>query len=48
MEAIKRGAYNYITKPFKLDEIKVAVQNVSEKIQLVRKNQELFDSLTQS
>ena len=48
MEAIKKGAYDYITKPFKLEEIKVAVQNVCEKIQLVRKNQELVDSLTQA
>ena len=48
MEAIKKGAYDYITKPFRLEEIKVAVQNVCEKIQLVRKNQELVDSLTQA
>ena len=48
MEAIKKGAYDYITKPFKLEEIKVAVQNVCEKIQLVRENQELFDNLTQA
>jgi DNA-binding NtrC family response regulator len=48
MEAIKKGAYDYITKPFKLEEIKVAVQNVCEKIQLVRKNQELLASLTRA
>ncbi len=48
MEAIKKGAYDYITKPFKLEEIKVAVQNACEKIQLIRQNQELVDSLTQA
>ena len=46
MEAIKKGAYDYITKPFRLEEIKVAVENVCEKIRLVRENQELVDSLT--
>lgn len=30
-EAIKKGAFNYITKPFKLDEVRVAVRNAVEK-----------------
>jgi DNA-binding NtrC family response regulator len=45
MEAIKKGAYDYITKPFKLDEIKIAVQNACEKIRLLRQNRTLIANL---
>ena len=48
MEAIKKGAYDYITKPFRLDEIKVVVQNACEKIRLLRYNQELLNNLKQA
>jgi DNA-binding NtrC family response regulator len=47
MEAIKKGAYDYITKPFKLDEIKIAVQNACEKIGLLRQNHALIENLKQ-
>ena len=30
-EAIKKGAFNYITKPFKLDEVRSAVKTAVEK-----------------
>ncbi|MGO9379576.1 MAG: S16 family serine protease [Dissulfurispiraceae bacterium] len=30
-EAVKKGAFNYITKPFKLDEVRLAVKNAVEK-----------------
>lgn len=48
MEAIRKGAYDYITKPFKLDEMKIAVQNACEKIRLLRQNQALVENLKQA
>ena len=48
MEAIRKGAYDYITKPFKLDEIRIVVQNACEKIRLLRENRALIESLEQS
>jgi YesN/AraC family two-component response regulator len=45
IEAVRKGAYDYIKKPFKLDEIEIAFNNAVEKIQLVRKNQELLKEL---
>ena len=48
MEAIKKGAYDYITKPFKLEEIRIAVQNACEKIRLLRENQALLENLKQA
>lgn len=38
VEAMKHGAYNYISKPFKVDEIKLLVRNAIEKRQLIREN----------
>lgn len=38
VEAMKHGAYNYIAKPFKVDEIKLVIRNAVEKQQLVREN----------
>lgn len=38
VEAMKHGAYNYIAKPFKVDEIKLLIRNAVEKQQLVREN----------
>ena len=48
MEAIRKGAYDYITKPFKLDEISIVVQNACEKIRLLRENQVLIENLKQA
>src|SRR5262249_7550107 len=36
--AMKRGAYDYLTKPFKVDEIEVVVARAMEKRALVREN----------
>ena len=44
-QAIREGAYDYITKPFKLEEIKIVVNNAGEKINLIRENQRLFQEL---
>ena len=38
VEAMKLGAYDYIAKPFKVEEIKVLVKNALEKRDLEREN----------
>jgi two-component system response regulator PilR (NtrC family) len=41
ISAMKRGAYDYLTKPFKVDEIGVVVERALEKRALLRDNVEL-------
>jgi DNA-binding NtrC family response regulator len=41
IEASRLGAYNYITKPFSLDEIGVQVRNMIERVSLSRENARL-------
>jgi DNA-binding response OmpR family regulator len=43
--AVKEGAYDYIRKPCKLEEIKIVVENAIDKIQLNRENGELLQKL---
>jgi two-component system, NtrC family, response regulator PilR len=43
--AMKAGAYDYVTKPFKVDEIGVVVQKALEKRSLVRENARLREEL---
>ena len=43
--AMKQGAYDYVTKPFKVDEILVTVQRALEKRALVRDNVALREEL---
>lgn len=43
--AIKEGAYDYIRKPCKLEEIKIAVENAIDKIRLYRENKVLLKKL---
>jgi YesN/AraC family two-component response regulator len=43
--AIREGAYDYLCKPFKLQEIEIAVTNASRLIQLHRENQRLLGKL---
>ena len=38
IQAMKEGAYDYITKPFKVDEIKLIIKNALEKKNLQREN----------
>ena len=45
IRAIRGGAYDYIRKPFKLDEIELIVKNAGEKIALVRENRLLLQRL---
>lgn len=45
VEAIKIGAYDYIVKPFRMEELKVVVKNARDKIKLKKINAQLFDRL---
>ncbi len=45
VEAIKAGAFDYIIKPFKVDELQVAVRNVKDKVFLKKKNEALMEKL---
>lgn len=43
--AVKEGAYDYIRKPFKLEEIRIVVNNAADKIKLFRENRELLKKI---
>ncbi len=45
IEAMKHGAYHYISKPFKLDEVRKVVREASEKVRLKKENRQLRESL---
>jgi len=45
IEAIKLGAYDYITKPFNIETLQLLFKNVKERIWLVRSNRELQNQL---
>jgi DNA-binding NtrC family response regulator len=45
VEAIKNGAFDYIVKPFRMEELKVVVKNVREKVRLKKLNAQLYDTL---
>jgi DNA-binding NtrC family response regulator len=45
MEAVKIGAFDYIVKPFRMEELKVVVKNARDKITLRKVNKELFRKL---
>jgi DNA-binding NtrC family response regulator len=45
VEAVKMGAFDYIVKPFRMEELKVVVKNVREKVALKRLNMTLFNKL---
>jgi two-component system response regulator PilR (NtrC family) len=47
VEAMKLGAYDYITKPFKLDEIRLTIANALERKRLQEENQALRRQLRQ-
>ncbi len=48
LQAIRGGAYDYIRKPFKLDELEVLIQNACEKVLLVRENRDLLRMLKET
>jgi len=41
IEAMKEGAYDYLTKPFQIDEVKIIIQNVLERKKLKSENTQL-------
>ena len=43
VRAMRMGAYDFITKPFRIDELKLLLQRMEEKAQLVAENQFLRD-----
>jgi DNA-binding NtrC family response regulator len=45
IEAVKAGAFDYIVKPFRIEELRVVIKNVKDKIMLTKANKELFDKL---
>jgi len=45
ISAIKKGAYHYVTKPFKLDEIRLLARSAKEKIGLREENQRLRETV---
>jgi DNA-binding NtrC family response regulator len=45
IEAVKAGAFDYIVKPFRIEELKVVIKNAKDKIALKKANRQLFDKL---
>ncbi len=45
IEIMKKGAYSYIAKPFKLDEVRKVVEEAIEKVTLKRENAQLREQL---
>jgi DNA-binding NtrC family response regulator len=45
VEAIKIGAFDYIVKPFRMEELMIVVKNVREKVRLKKLNTQLYDTL---
>jgi DNA-binding NtrC family response regulator len=45
IEAMKDGAYDYITKPFKLDEVRKVVREAVEKVRLKKENAQLREQI---
>ncbi len=48
VEAMKLGAFDYLTKPFKLDEIELVVRNALERRNLILENKNLKSELEKS
>lgn len=45
VKAMKQGAFNYIAKPFRLDEVRIIVKEAAEKVRLKRENRELREQI---
>ncbi|MBI1911694.1 MAG: sigma-54-dependent Fis family transcriptional regulator [Deltaproteobacteria bacterium] len=45
VKAIEAGAYDYIAKPFRLDELMVVIKNACERLRLTSQNKALLDEL---
>jgi len=47
-KAIRQGAYDYIQKPFKGEEIQVVIRNAAEKIRILRERTRLLEKLEEA
>ena len=45
LSAIKEGAYDYVTKPFRLEEMRIVIKNGAERVNLIRQNRMLVEDL---
>ncbi len=45
IEAIRAGAYEYLSKPFEVDELRLVVRNARERTELARENRNLREEL---
>ncbi len=45
IQAVKEGAYDYLRKPFRLEELKISVDNACERIALIRENNLLLENI---
>ncbi|MBI5587750.1 MAG: sigma-54-dependent Fis family transcriptional regulator [Deltaproteobacteria bacterium] len=45
VKAIETGAYDYIAKPFRLDELMIVIKNACERLRLTSQNKALLDEL---
>jgi DNA-binding NtrC family response regulator len=45
IEAMKHGAYHYVAKPFKLDEVRKVVGEAAEKVELKKENRRLRETV---
>jgi DNA-binding NtrC family response regulator len=45
IQAMKLGAYHYITKPFRLDELKILVKEALEKVRIKKENKRLREEI---
>jgi DNA-binding NtrC family response regulator len=48
VEAMKAGAFHYIAKPFRLDEVREIIRNALQVVHLKRENRQLKEQLTNS
>src|SRR5579859_3302093 len=46
VQAMRLGAYDYVTKPFRVEELKLVLQRMAEKVRLVVENQVLRDHVS--
>lgn len=48
LTAIQEGVYDYITKPFQIDELLLTVRNAIERVSMMEDNQKLIEELTEA
>ncbi|MBW1739576.1 MAG: response regulator [Deltaproteobacteria bacterium] len=48
IEAVREGAYDYIKKPFKLQEMEIVFNNAVERVTLIRENRQLLKELKEA